>query len=230
KEIVLFTYGDQKVSYEITRQDEDGIDPRKDTGSVELDESGRAVSGEYAFYEKYDDTIPTSDSYKLFYDTEGYLKKLVSNYQNQGGYHHTDETRITWTEGNPTEVWSFKVWDDGTSDESTNKASYGTAPNKTNLDLNWIFVLSGSEDWRYVTGDSDDLFSLIGLTGKRSKHMAREVPESPLIYADGERVYEYTYETDADGLLTKITRITKKTYGGKVEKYKSFEAVITYAE
>ena len=40
--------------------------------------------------------------------------------------------------------------------------------------------------------------------------------------------YEYVYQTDADGLLTKITEETHSSY---VEQpYKSFETVITYTE
>ena len=106
------------------------------------------------------------------------------------------------------------------------KASYGTVPNKTNLDLNWFFVLS-TEGWAFASGDADNIFPLIGLTGKRSAYMAEIVTQSKFSGSSFES-YEYVYQTDADGLLTKITQETHSSY---VEQpYKSFETVITYTE
>ena len=130
----VIAYGDRSASYEITREENGAVDPHNtQTGSVELDEAGRAVSGKYLSYD--DDKgegewIPYSDMYELSYDDAGYLVKSVSS---QNG-----EERITWTGGNPTEVW-WGLTGDG--QDFIDKASYGTVPNKTNLDLNWFFVL-----------------------------------------------------------------------------------------
>ena len=84
-----FTYGDRSVSYEITREENGVADSRKDTGSVELDEAGRAVSGKWTSYYDEDGGTPTSATYELFYDAEGYLVKSVSS--------EDGEERITWT-------------------------------------------------------------------------------------------------------------------------------------
>ncbi len=227
----LLTYGDRKVSYEITEEEDGVADPYKTSGSVELDESGRAVSGEYISYDKEyvngtEQWTRYYDTYKLFYNTEGRLVKSIST--------EDGEMRITWTGNNPTEVWwgyNEGTYNPDNKGDIIDKASYGTVLNKTNLDLNWLFVLSASEGWCFATGDGgNNIFSLIGLTGKRSEHMARKVTESPLIDGSSDRVFEYTYETDADGLPTKITQIMQESRGDMVEKYKSFEAVITYAE
>mgnify|MGYP007069432432 CR=1 FL=1 len=59
----------------------------------------------------------------------------------------SDEERITWTGGNPTEVW----WGTVDSYDLIDKASYGTVPNKTNLDLNWFVVLE-TEGWAFASG------------------------------------------------------------------------------
>ena len=116
-------------------------DSRKDTGSVELDEAGRAVSGKWTSYYDEDGGTPTSATYELFYDAEGYLVKSVSS--------EDGEERITWTGGNPTEVW----WGTIDGQDVIDKASYGTVPNKTNLDLNWFWVLK-TEGWAFASGDA----------------------------------------------------------------------------
>ena len=133
------------------------------------------------------------------------------------------EERITWTGGNPTEVW----WGTIDGQDVIDKASYGTVPNKTNLALNWFCVLK-TEGWAFASGDADNIFPLIGLTGKRSAYMAETVTGYKFAgYSDGDS-YEYVYQTDADGLLTKITQ---KRHSSYVEQpYKSFETVITYTE
>ena len=210
---VAFTYGDRSASYEITREKNGVADSQKDTGSVELDEAGRAVSGKWTSYYDEDDT-PTSATYELFYDAKGYLVESVSSEEG--------EERITWTGGNPTEVW-WGTTDDG--QDLIDKASYGTVPNKTNLDLNWFRVLA-SEGWAFSSGGADNIFALIGLTGKRSAHMAEVVTESKFSGGSG-RSYKYVYQANADGLLTKITQ---KTHSSYAEPYKSFESVVTYTE
>ena len=210
----VIAYGDRIASYEITREENGVVDPHNtQTGSVELDEAGRAVSGKYLSYDK--DEVPYSDTYELSYDAAGYLVKSVSS--------EDGEERITWTGGNPTEVWWGSTSD---GQDLIDKANYGTVPNKTNLDLNWVFVLA-TEGWAFASGDSENIFPLIGLTGKRSAHMAEIVTQSNFS-GGSDRSYEYAYQTDADGLLTKITQKTSSTYAP--EPYKSFETVITYTE
>jgi len=173
------------------------------------------VSGKWTSYYDEDGGTPTSATYELFYDAEGYLVKSVSS--------EDGEERITWTGGNPTEVW----WGTIDGQDVIDKASYGTVPNKTNLDLNWFCVLE-TEGWAFASGDADNIFPLIGLTGKRSAYMAETVTGYKFAgYSDGDS-YEYVYQTDADGLLTKITQ---KRHSSYVEQpYKSFETVITYTE
>ena len=56
--------------------------------------------------------------------------------------------------------------------------------------------------------------------------MAEIVTESNIIGSSGNS-YEYVYQTDADGFLTKITQ---KKMRNSYAAYKSFESVITYAE
>lgn len=219
---VLFTYGGRKVSYEIINEEDGVADPHKNSGSVELDESGHAISGKYIYYDHEnvngtEEWTPYSDTYKLFYDTEGRLVKCVSAEEG--------EERITWTENNPTEVWWGYINNNPDDGAIIDKASYGTVPNKTNLDLNWSFVLSAAEGWAFATGDGgNNLFSLIGLTGKRSQHMAQEVTQS-LLLGTSRNFFKFTYETDADGLLTKITQITRNGHNEFLERY---ETVITY--
>ena len=83
-----------------------------------------------------------------------------------------------------------------------------------------------SEGWAFSSGGADNIFALIGLTGKRSAHMAEVVTESKFSGGSG-RSYKYVYQANADGLLTKITQ---KTHSSYAEPYKSFESVVTYTE
>lgn len=216
-----FTYGDRSVSYEVTRKENGVADSSYGmTGSAELDEAERVVSGECMSYGHDGEGSQWASEYELSYDADGRLVKSVTS---EEGSSEKNEARITWTGGNPTEVWWGTI---GDGQDLIDEASYGTVPNKTNLDLNWFFVLA-TEGWAFASGDSDNLFPLIGLTGKRSEHMAETVVESKAIGSSTRR-YEYDYQTDADGLLTKITQKTSSTYAP--EPYKSFETVITYTE
>lgn len=210
---LALTYGDRSVSYEITRKKNGVADSSYgETGSAELDGAGRIVSGQRMSYD-YDEEEWT-DTYELSYDAEGYLVKSVSS--------EDGEERITWTGGDPTEVW----WGTVGGKDLIDKASYGTVPNRTNLDLSWFFVLA-TEGWAFASGDPTNIFPLIGLTGMRSERMAETVVEAAPT-GSSTRGYEYDYQTDADGLLTKITQKTSTTYAP--EPYKSFETVITYTE
>ena len=216
-----FTYGDQSISYEITRKENGVVDSSYGaTGSAELDETGRVVSGECMSYGYDGEGSQWASEYELSYDADGRLVKSVTS---EDGSFGNGEVRITWTGGNPIEVW-WGTTDDG--QKVIDKADYGAVPNKTNLDLNWFFVLA-TEGWAFASGDSDNLFPLIGLTGTRSELMAEKVVESKL-NGSSTMHYEYDYQTDADGLLTKITQKTSSTYAP--EPYKSFETIITYTE
>lgn len=213
---VTFTYGDRSAAYEITRKGEGSADSYKETGQAKLDEAGRIISGQFLRYEDdgNDQWSQYSGSYELFYDAEGRLVKSIST--------DSDEERITWTGGNPTEVW----WGTVDSYDLIDKASYGTVHNQTNLDLNWFVVLE-TEGWAFASGDSNNLFPLIGLTGKRSEHMANSVYSTGKVGSAPNYKYEYNYQTDADGLLTKITR---KYHRSSADPYEIAEMVITYTE
>ena len=213
---VDFTYGDRSVAYEITRKGEGAADSYRETGSAKLDDAGRVVSGKFLSYDDKGNNQPTqwTGNYELFYDAEGRLVKSIST--------DSDEERITWTGGNPTEVW----WGTVDSYDLIDKASYGTVPNKTNLDLNWFVVLE-TEGWAFASGDSNNLFPLIGLTGKRSEHMAETVYSLGVPGSGSTYKYECRYQTDADGLLTKITRKYQKS---SAEPYEVAEMAITYTE
>ena len=174
------------------------------------------MSGKFLSYDDKGNNQPTqwTGNYELFYDAEGRLVKSIST--------DSDEERITWTGGNPTEVW----WGTVDSYDLIDKASYGTVPNKTNLDLNWFVVLE-TEGWAFASGDSNNLFPLIGLTGKRSEHMAETVYSLGVPGSGSTYKYECRYQTDADGLLTKITRKYQKS---SAEPYEVAEMAITYTE
>ncbi len=213
---VVFTYGDKSVAYEITRKGEGAADSYRENGSAKLDDAGRVVSGKFLSYDDKGNNQLTqwTGNYELFYDAEGRLVKSIST--------DSDEERITWTGGNPTEVW----WGTVDSYDLIDKASYGTVPNKTNLDLNWYVELE-PEGWAFASGDSNNLFPLIGLTGKRSEHMAETVYSLGVPGSGSTYKYECRYQTDADGLLTKITRKYQKS---SAEAYEVAEMAITYTE
>ena len=213
----ILTYGDNTVSYEISREENGvAVDSYKDGGSVVLNEDGKVVSGEWATYDHYmDEWIPYSANYELTYDNEGRLVKSVSSEEG--------ESRITWTNGNPTKVW----WGSTDNGDMVDEATYGTIPNETNLDLNWYSSLAVTEGWAFASGDSYNIFSLIDLTGTRSAYMVQSVTASQFAGEPG-LVYDYTYETDADGLITKI--IQKRNSSSSSGYYTSFETEITYTE
>lgn len=86
-----FTYGERNVTYTATRT-ENGTSSYKETGSVELDEEGRAVSGTYHYYSEDENGLidETYRTYELTYDAAGYLARTV---QDEG--ETNQESRIT---------------------------------------------------------------------------------------------------------------------------------------
>ena len=209
------TYGDGTVVYDVVYSDNGVVTPEKDKGTATLDAEGRVVSGiyEYTYNDKGDELIEGSFTYDLSYDADGYLVKTVSS--------ENGESRITWSGGNPVQVWWGTT---GDGKDMIDYASYGDVLNQANLDLNWLCALS-SEGWDFATGDSSKIFNLLGLVGKRSTHMAKS-----LSTYNGAGLTEqvYAYELDADGLPTKITSTT--TDYGSSKKYVDSIYKIYYAE
>lgn len=112
-------------------------------------------------------------------------------------------------------------------EEAIDRASYGKIPNRSNLDLNWSFLLANTEGWAFSTGDSNQFFSLIGLMGKRPAQMVTTITPTDVFGSNSDSSYSYTYETDADGLPVKIV---EQTHPEGSRPYKSSEYVITYTE
>lgn len=216
-----FTYGERNVTYTATRTEDGTSSSYKETGSVELDEEGRAVSGTYHYYSEDENGLidETYRTYELTYDAAGYLTRTV---QDEG--ETNQESRITWSGGNPTAV---KWGTNSSGEEAIDRASYGKIPNRSNLDLNWSFLLANTEGWAFSTGDSNQFFSLIGLMGKRPAQMVTTITPTDVFGSNSDSSYSYTYETDADGLPVKIV---EQTHPEGSRPYKSSEYVITYTE
>ncbi|HJA56048.1 MAG TPA: DUF4595 domain-containing protein [Candidatus Bacteroides intestinigallinarum] len=196
---IVFTYDNNKVSYEWTDVENGVISPYKPAGSITLDANGRAVSGTGRDYEYKDKVEEYTFTYTLEYNTDGYLIRSV---RVVGNATSSDEERLTWTNGNLVSVW----WGDGYGGDSNpdviDRAQYGSVLNKTNLDLNWCVALN-SEGFDFATGDTYKMFPMLGYTGKRSTNMAEKI----LAWTGGTSTkddYRFEYTTDKDGFLTSI--------------------------
>ncbi len=197
---IVFTYDNNKVSYEWTDVENGVMSPCKPTGSITLDENGRAVSGTGRDYEYKDEVAEYTFTYTLEYDTDGYLIRSVRVEDADP----SNEERLTWANGNLVSVW----WGDGFSGDSNpdviDRAQYGSVLNKANLDLNWCVALD-SEGFDFATGDVYKLFPMLGYTGKRSTNMAEKI----IAWTGGASTKEdskFEYTTDSDGFLTSIVK------------------------
>ena len=99
---IVFTYDNNKVSYEWTDVENGVISPYKPAGSITLDANGRAVSGTGRDYEYKDKVEEYTFTYTLEYNTDGYLIRSV---RVVGNATSSDEERLTWTNGNLVSVW-----------------------------------------------------------------------------------------------------------------------------
>ena len=68
----------------------------------------------------------------------------------------------------------------------------------------------------------------MGLTATRATNMAKTVTTPSVNSSEGYDLCKYTYQTDTDGMVTKITK--NKLYFGTAEDRKELEVVITYTE
>lgn len=217
---VAITYGDKSVAYEISSTENGVASPYKPSGSIVLDQKGRAVSGEYKNYEFKDDVYEYRSSYTLYYDAQGRLVRTVIREEDQTG--GTEELRLTWENGNPVQVWWGST--QGGAD-IIDKARYGSVPNNANLDLNWMLALD-TEGFAFAGGDPAQIFAALGYVGVRSVMMAQTVSESEYI---GHNVYKYVYNTDSEGLPVSVTRtVTNESY--RPEPYQDRKYEITYVE
>ncbi len=189
EENATITYGDKTVAYK--SEHKEGSDISISTGSIELDEKGRAVSGK-ADEDIHNSIAEWSYIYNLTYNAEGYLVKTDVT-EKEGNRTHKSLYTITWTNGNPTQA----LWE--SSDKPvTDQATYSTIENKTNIDLNWMLLLD-TEAWNFVSGDPTNAFSMMGYMGKRPQNMVKSV-------TDGydHDACSYDYQLDNEGRIAKI--------------------------
>ena len=194
---IVFTYDNDKVSYEQTDVEDGVTSPYKPTGSITLDENGRAVSGMGRDYEYKDKVEEYTFTYSLEYNADGYLERSVRVEDSD-----SEEERLTWSNGNLVSVW----WGDGygtSNPDAIDRAQYGSVLNRTNLDLNWIIALN-SEGFDFATGDTNSMFPMLGYTGKRSTNMVEKI----IAWTGNGKTkedYKYEYTTSNDAFPVSIT-------------------------
>lgn len=215
KTIIDITYGQRKVSYIMTDFEDGEERPYKDNGEATLDANGRVTKGSVTYWDYKEDNYgnPTSwysetNNYQLTYNSTGQLTKM--------DWSDGAPQTISWTNGNLT----LCDWGEQPG-ECQDKATYSNLPNNTNLDINHANLLSYGEGFMFATGDDTNIFSLIGLTGSRSKNMVSTVTES---FYGNEYLWEFEYEVQ-NGLITKIIVWETLSYSGR---YKCAEMKISY--
>lgn len=212
RSILNIAYGRGEISYEIVSIEDGEELPYKDNGRATLDNNGRVTSGSVTYYEEeYGDSgrvewVPEATGYRLSYNSLGQLTRVNSD---------ADGIEIlTWTDGNLTSC----TW--GDSANVVDKAYYGSLANNLNVDINFFSLLSEAEGFCFATGDSYNVFALLGLTGTRTKNMVERVVDG---YSyNGEYEFEYMVE---GGLITKIIMWETTSYAGR---YKKAEMTISY--
>lgn len=212
---VNISYESGKLSCELYKT-ENG-NPVKDEvykSSVVLDDALRIVSGEYTDSDYKDEVYLYNTTYTLHYDADGYLVK--SNRVEDGD--DADEERITWTNGNPTQVW----WGTVGGSDLIDKATYGKVENNTNLDLNWFIALD-SEGWDFAAGDPYKTFAIMGYVGKRSENLAETMTDAAEAYNGETVVTRYTYQLSDNGMPMVIK---KETNHGNTSEWSTY--TITY--
>lgn len=212
RSILNITYGRGEISYEIVSIEDGEELPYKDNGRATLDNNGRVTSGSVTYYEEeYGDSgrvewVPEATGYRLSYNSLGQLTRVNSDADGI-------ET-LTWTDGN----LAACTW--GDSANVVDKAYYGSLANNLNVDINFFSLLSEAEGFCFATGDSYNVFALLGLTGTRTKNMVERVVDG---YSyNGEYEFEYMVE---GGLITKIIMWETTSYAGR---YKKAEMTISY--
>lgn len=212
RSILNIAYGRGEISYEIVSIEDGEELPYKDNGRATLDNNGRVTSGSVTYYEEeYGDSgrvewVPEATGYRLSYNSLGQLTRVNSDADGI-------ET-LTWTDSNLTSC----TW--GDSANVVDKAYYGSLANNLNVDINFFSLLSEAEGFCFATGDSYNVFALLGLTGTRTKNMVERVVDG---YSyNGEYEFEYMVE---GGLITKIIMWETTSYAGR---YKKAEMTISY--
>lgn len=215
KSIIDITYGQGNVSYVITEFEDGEERPYKDNGKATLGTNGRVTKGSEIYYDYDEDEYgnptgwhPETTNYQLTYNSLGQLTKM--------DWEDGDPQTMSWTNGNLT----LCDWGEEPG-EVLDKATYSNLPNNTNLDINHANLLSYGEGFMFATGDDTNIFSLIGLTGSRSKNMVSTVTES---FYGNEYLWEFEYEVQ-NGLITKIIVWETLSYSGR---YKCAEMKISY--
>ena len=192
-DIYNITYGNNTVSYKCD----------EDSGRITLDSNGRAVSGERNGYWY---------SYALSYNSNGYLSHSLLNGKDNGVQmeytltYSDSETRISYTNSN-------------------GKTDYDTATyrpifvNSSNIDLNWL--LGDSEALNWATGDCENIFAMLGYTGKRAFDMVDEVVAHAGDKTDPDYcIKRYEYRNGYDNFYMPVTEIIEtNSHNTEIIKY-----------
>ncbi len=209
EENTTVTYKDGSVSYESKHTEGSGTSTS--TGSIVLDENGRAVSGKSNFRDMYEGFIEAwSYIYNLTYNAEGHLIETnVTEKDDNTNKTENSLYKITWANGNPTQA--FCQFPD--SESFVDEATYGPIENKTNIDLNWLLLLD-TEAWDFATGDPTHIFSMMGYMGKRPQNMVKSVTDG---YSQPHFTSTYDYQLDNEGRIAKIIEITGDGTPNRIE-------------
>ncbi len=207
----LLTYDAQGRLTEVLVTEPDGDYEMRGTTSLRWLDG--AVEITLRFEERYGSEVA---SYMLNLDSYGYVASWTGEEdgEREEGTLHYDNgylsradhggewpwtSRTTWTGGDLTEV----VDSEGTDYRTT--AEYGSIANNPNINLDLNYIISQTEWYSCLGFDSNLWAQPIGLTGKRSAHyMTRETDHYVTSSLDA-RTFVHEYETNAQGLVTKVT-------------------------
>lgn len=123
-------------------------------------------------------------------------------------YTYTNKYNYTWSNGNLTKiVEEYRVED--SSEYPTDPSewqyniSYGTKtnPEKVNIDMN---------SFTFPTQVGDNMLSAFGFCGKKSKNLVSSCTEIAPYYDEG--TTNYTWETDSNGYVTKVSIDAESEY------------------
>ncbi|MDL2223422.1 DUF4595 domain-containing protein [Bacteroidales bacterium OttesenSCG-928-M11] len=132
------------------------------------------------------------------YDSDGYITQLISE-ENEDDYSYSSTIDFSYDNGNLIKSIEKNI-EDGEEDITLHTYFYSEHENKSML--NFI----GYDEFDYF------LYSTSGFLGKASKNLVSEiwVSEGGVLYEDKilfytwHTIYEYTYEFDSKGYVTKI--------------------------
>ncbi len=229
--IVKFTYNlDGTVSSILCYSDTNNngiIDDNERNNNLEwkteftYDKANNKVFAESTDYE--DNSVKTS---KLQLNSDGYATEAIYG---ESGYGQTETYRISYQNGYISNVEATEQGDtskyietpewqngnlvkiSGSRDSELygySDITYGEVRNLSDVSIDLNFIISNSEWYDSLAEDGNYGLKVCDLFGKRSERMMSYEREIDLTNGDGtaqECSYTYTYETDENGLITKIT-------------------------